>query len=214
MAKKWSLARISVYRRLLSATERTPVKGKGSALPGQALSLLPSILSASYPGTFVPTSSAQGGFQSLGLCLERFPPLPFLMPIISAQRSRLRKSILSPTLQSVQSPRSGLSAVAIWHFFVCLFTTLDLEFPGNRNNVSLVHCCVLTAENLIDTQQVLVREISDRFPSTSQLRSVLASCGCCNKRPQARRLNTTELYSLPVLEMRSPQSGLPWKALG
>lgn len=41
VAKKWSLARISVYRMLLSATEGTPVKGRGSAFPGQARPLLP-----------------------------------------------------------------------------------------------------------------------------------------------------------------------------
>ena len=32
---------------------------------------------------------------------------------------------------------------------------------------------------------------------------VLASCGCCNKLPQTGWLNTTDVYSLPVLEARS-----------
>lgn len=119
VAKKWSLARISVYRMLLSAIEGTPVKGRGFAFPGQALPLLPIILSCLSsrhicPWWFPAFGPLPGTFSS--------PPLSHAdhLILISAQRSLLKKSILqsNPPVRTVPVPRSYHSCNLA---FLCVF---------------------------------------------------------------------------------------------
>lgn len=118
-AKKWSLARSSVYRMLLSATKGTQVKGKGAA--DQSRSSPP----PSSPASFSP-------FQGLSSLLQKHQvvpslwvlPFPFLRLNISFFSSRLTslKSILHPSalIHSPSSPELIRAATDISLFIPSL----------------------------------------------------------------------------------------------
>lgn len=124
-AKKWSLARSSVYRMLFSAKEGAPVK-RATLLPGSNLPWRPLLPSLHSQDTH-PHSQCTGQFPA-SKPLPMLLPLPGMLPpppphplshanhllvLILAQRSLPLKAFSSPTLQSPHPASSGLITVTI-----------------------------------------------------------------------------------------------------
>lgn len=80
--------------------------------------------------------------------------------------------------------------------------TSGLHLPHPR--LVQVHSATLRTAGLIQTPRITDEETRSR----SDLPVVTASVseGCLDKFPQAARLNTAEMYSLTVVESRSPKS--------
>lgn len=88
----------------------------------------------------------------------------------------------TPIQSTTASGRAGREAITLcWHLFLGLPTKSWFPSHSFSVNQTALSVCISCQENI-------------QTPTVLYLSSVLVSCGCCNKEPQAWWLKTTETF--------------------